>query len=56
MTNREISEYQNKLKPWVPKHDVTMKDVVVSGYVSEVVYIVDAIIFKLVAKGRSPKG
>ena len=49
MTKQEIAEYQSKLKPWIPKHDVTMVDVVVSGYVDQVVYTVDAIIFKMIS-------
>ena len=49
MNKKELDDYQGNLKPWIPKCDVTMKDVVVSGYVDEVVYIVDDIIFKMIS-------
>ena len=49
MNKKELEDYQRKLRPWIPKHDVTMVDVVVSGYVDEVVYIVDGIILKMIA-------
>ena len=49
MTKKEIEDYQSKIKPWMEKHDVTMVDVVVSGYVDEVIYIVDDIILKMIA-------
>ena len=33
MTKAEIKAYQKKIKRWIPKGDVTMKDVVVHGLI-----------------------
>lgn len=53
MNKKDIKEYQRSLKPWAPKHDVTMVDVIVSGYVDEAVYAVDAIIFKMIGNKKA---
>ena len=49
MNKQELEDYQENLKPWIPKCDVTMVDVVVCGLVDEAVYIADEIIFKMIA-------
>jgi hypothetical protein len=49
MNKKELEDYQRSLKPWIPKCDVTMVDVVVCGLVDDVIYIVDGIIFKMIA-------
>ena len=39
MTNKQIKEYQKEIKPWIPRCDVTMVDVVVCGLVDDSVKI-----------------
>ena len=47
MTPLEIKKYQKEMKHWIPKCDVTMKDVVVSGLVDDSVKIANNIIDKM---------
>jgi hypothetical protein len=47
MTDRELSNYLNSLKPWKEGYDVTCIDWVVSGYVNEVTDIIDDAINKM---------
>ena len=48
MTKAEIKAYQKKIKRWIPKGDVTMKDVVVHGLVDHCVDIANESIKKMI--------